>query len=155
MLYYCFVGILVSRSLRRTPFRVCFSCHSAVMLPTHDELVLIAATNQPAVQAVAEAGGTPAVPGTPAQTPLSETLAWVGIPSDAWNAFNEELGGVTRVRDIVNISTTDWENAIPPTHPVRMWLGHGSGRFGDTTIGWLLRLTTPSASFERSFLVPL
>ena len=116
----CFVGILVSRSLRRTPFRICFNCHSAVMLPTHGELVLIAATNQPAVQAVAEAVGTPTVPGTPAQTPLSATLAWVGIPSDAWNAFNEELGGVTRVRDIVNISTTDWENAIPPTHPVRM-----------------------------------
>ena len=110
MLYHCFVGILVSRSLRRTPFRVCFNCHSAVMLPTHDELVLIDATLQPAVQAVAEAVGTPAVPGTPAQTPLSATLAW----------FNEELGGVTRVRDIVNISTTDWENAIPPTHPVRM-----------------------------------
>ena len=90
------------------------------MLPTHDELVLIAATNQPAVQAVEEAVRTPAVPGTPAQTPLSATLALVGIPSYAWNAFNEELGGVTRVRDIVNISTTDWENAITPTHPVRM-----------------------------------
>ena len=115
LLYCCFVDILVSRSLRRTPFRVCFNRHSAIMLPTHDELVLIVATNQPAVQAVDEAVGTSAVPGTPAQTPLSATLAWVGIPSDAWNAFNEELGGVTRVRDVVNISTTDWENAIAVT----------------------------------------
>ena len=120
LLYCCFVDILVPRSLRRTPFRVCCNCYSAIMLPTHDDLVLIAATNQPAVQAVEEAVGTPVVPGRPAQTPLSATLAWVGIPSDAWNAFNEELGGVTRVRYIVNISTTDWENAIPPTHPVRM-----------------------------------
>ena len=115
LLYCCFVDILVSRSLRRTPFRVCFNRHSAIMLPTHDELVLIVATNQPVVQAVDEAVGTSAVPGTPAQTPLSATLAWVGIPSDAWNAFNEELGGVTRVRDVVNISTTDWENAIAVT----------------------------------------
>ena len=75
------------------------------MLPSHDEWFLIVATNQRAVQAVEEKVGTPAVPGTPAQTPLSATLAWVGIPSDAWNAFNEELGGVTRVRDIVYIST--------------------------------------------------
>ena len=120
LLYCCFVGILVPRSLRRTTFRVCCNRYSAIMLPTHDELVLIAATNQPAVQAVEEAVGTPAVLGWSAQTPLSATLASVGIPSDAWNAFNEELGGDTRVRDTVNISTTDWENAIPPTHPVRM-----------------------------------
>ena len=75
LLYCCFIDIFVPRSLRRTPFRVCFNRYSAIMLPTHDELVLIVATNQPAVQAVEEAVGTPAVPGTPAQTPLSATLA--------------------------------------------------------------------------------
>ena len=63
LLYCCFVDILVPRSLRRTPFRVCFNRYSAIILPAHDELVLIAATNQPAVQAVEEAVGTPAVPG--------------------------------------------------------------------------------------------
>ena len=81
---------------------------------------------------------TPAVPGTPAQTPLTATLAWVGIPSDAWNAFNEELGGVTRVRDIVNISTTDWENAIAVTSiatdtgivPLSLFIGCSSGVSG-------------------------
>ena len=79
------------------------------MLPTHDEFVLIAATNQPAVQAVAEAVGTPTVPGTPPQTPLSATLAWVGIPSDGWDAFNEELSGVTRVRGQHTHSVPDEE----------------------------------------------
>ena len=138
------------------------------MLSTYGELVLIAEINQPAVQAVAEAVGTPDVPGTPAQTPLSATLAWVGIPSDAWNAFNEELGGVTRVRDIVNMSTTDWENAIPHTtrsgcvgprfgtlrrYRCGLVCAHGAqGWRFDENIGWLLRLMTPSASFERSFL---
>ena len=84
------------------------------MFPTHEELVFIAATNQPTFEAVAEAEGTPAVPGKPAKTPLTATLAWVGIHSDAWSAFNEELGGVSRVRDIVSIPSADWENAIAP-----------------------------------------
>ena len=88
---------------------------SAIMFPTHDELAIIAATNQPAIVAVAETEGTPAVPGKPAQTPLTATLAWVGIHSDAWSAFNEELGGVSRVRDIVSIPSADWENAIAAT----------------------------------------
>ena len=60
LLYCCFV-FLVPRSLRRTTFRVCCNRYSAIMLPTHDELVLIAAAIQPAVQADEEAVGTPAV----------------------------------------------------------------------------------------------
>ena len=85
------------------------------MFPTHDELAIIAATNQPATVAVTETEETPAVPGKPAQTPLTATLAWVGIHPDAWSAFNEELGGVSRVRDVVSIPSADWENATAAT----------------------------------------
>ena len=90
------------------------SCFSHVP-HTRDELAVIAATNFPAIEAVAEAEGTSAVPGKLAQTPLTAALAWVGIHSDAWNAFNDELGGVSRVRDVVNIPSADWERSIAAT----------------------------------------
>ena len=109
------VGILVQDLGDEHSFAPCFLLCFAIMFPTHDELVLIAATNQPAIEAVAEAEGTPAVPGKPAHTPSTATLAWVGIHSDAWSAFNEELGGVSRVRDVVSIPSADWENAIAAT----------------------------------------
>ena len=51
-----------------------------------DELVLFAGTNQTAVDAIPATESAPAVLAVPDQTPLTATLAWVAIPSDAWNA---------------------------------------------------------------------
>ena len=64
----------------------------AIVFSTHDELGTIVATNQPAIVAVTETEGTPAVPGKPAQTPSTATLAWVGIHPDAWSVFQRRVG---------------------------------------------------------------
>ena len=55
-LFRCHFGdkVFATHTLSR-----CFNCHFGVMLPTHDELVLIAATNQPVVRLLKSQWGLP------------------------------------------------------------------------------------------------
>ena len=121
--FCCFVDILVSRSLRRTPFRVRFNRHSAIMLPTHGELVLIAATNQPAVQVVDEAVGSTVGNSCMGRHPIRRVECFQRRTGRCHSGTRhcQHLHDGLGKRDLTH----------PPGADV---LSHSSGRFGDTML---------------------
>ena len=134
------------------PFAFCCNCYSSIMLPTHDELVLIAATNQPAVQAVEEAVGTPAVlPGRPDSTVGNSCVG--RHPIRRVECFQRRTGRChSGTRHCQHLH--DGLGKRDPTHPPGTdVLSHGSGRFGDTmlwgswcalgALGWDVSTTPP------------